>query len=552
MFKIGCAKKDITHLIKGIGMFGYGMHFHKAQFIKDNIYVRTYVISNGEETIVLSNPEIGAVSFALKRKVVALLKDKLPVSKANLMLFATHTHSAPGGHFHYPLYNFSIPGYSKEMLDFYAQEIAISVEEAYANMRPGEIEYLSGLFATEDKVGFNRSLKAFMNNPESENINPELHEAIDNRMKMLKFKTNEHLIGSVNWVGVHPTSVGNDSFGITGDNKGKAAEFMDRKYPDSIHAFPLGCCGDVSPNFRWNRKRKKMMGEHSDDYMSAKLNGEKQFKKANELINSQGIKLKNQIRYIHSFVNFSEIEISEEFSVVSGARTFKPCMGVSFFEGTTDGIGLSKPLGAIAKVLSRFCRFKDLSLSNAQNIRIKYKHQNPKDILLEGAEGKVFGIKNLKKLPKVDPVIATLKEHFISGGIKDKPFVPETLPIQIFVLGQVALVGLSCELTVHAGKRLERKIQSQLEEIEVTEVIMVPYANGYSGYVTTEEEYDIQCYEGGHTLYGRHTLAANQQECARLCEILISDQSIHEADLTDEYVFNEEELEKRKFTIPEH
>ena len=36
-------------------------------------------------------------------------------------------------------------------------------------------------------------------------------------------------------------------------------------------------------------------------------------------------------------------------------------------------------------------------------------------------------------------------------------------------------------------------------------------ANGYSGYVTTPEEYSAQRYEGASTLYGPHTLGAYMQ-----------------------------------------
>jgi neutral ceramidase len=41
--------------------------------------------------------------------------------------------------------------------------------------------------------------------------------------------------------------------------------------------------------------------------------------------------------------------------------------------------------------------------------------------------------------------------------------------------------------------------------------VICGYANAYSGYVTTPEEYDLQHYEGASTLYGPHTLAAYRQ-----------------------------------------
>ncbi len=46
------------------------------------------------------------------------------------------------------------------------------------------------------------------------------------------------------------------------------------------------------------------------------------------------------------------------------------------------------------------------------------------------------------------------------------------------------------------------------------------YANAYSQYVTTPEEYQLQQYEGGSTLFGKYTLPAYQQEFAGLAKAL--------------------------------
>jgi neutral ceramidase len=45
---------------------------------------------------------------------------------------------------------------------------------------------------------------------------------------------------------------------------------------------------------------------------------------------------------------------------------------------------------------------------------------------------------------------------------------------------------------------------------------MAAYANDYSQYVTTKEEYDMQHYEGASNLFGPFTLHAYQQEFRKL------------------------------------
>ena len=50
-------------------------------------------------------------------------------------------------------------------------------------------------------------------------------------------------------------------------------------------------------------------------------------------------------------------------------------------------------------------------------------------------------------------------------------------------------------------------------------VILSPYANAFSGYITTQEEYQTQYYEGGHTIFGQWTLAAHQTQFDKVAEM---------------------------------
>lgn len=84
------------------------------------------------------------------------------------------------------------------------------------------------------------------------------------------------------------------------------------------------------------------------------------------------------------------------------------------------------------------------------------------------------------------------------------------MPIQLFIIGDIALAALPFEITTIAGQRLRNSLQDVLGKRGVTKVILCPYANGYSGYITTYEEYQEQIYEGGHTVFGEWSLAALQ------------------------------------------
>jgi len=80
-------------------------------------------------------------------------------------------------------------------------------------------------------------------------------------------------------------------------------------------------------------------------------------------------------------------------------------------------------------------------------------------------------------------------------------------------------------------------------------VILSPYANAYSGYITTYEEYQVQCYEGGHTVFGEWTLAAYQTKFKELALQMLKKESERNLDSGVSPVeFTEEELKKRIYS----
>ena len=126
--------------------------------------------------------------------------------------------------------------------------------------------------------------------------------------------------------------------------------------------------------------------------------------------------------------------------------------------------------------------------------------------------------------------------------------MPHVLPLQIIVIGQLAFVGCPGEYTVTAGKRLEMTILNVLRERGVESVIMCPYSNAYMGYVTTFEEYQLQNYEGGHTVYGQWTLGAFQTKYKELAKEMLTRKENRQLDrVTKPVTFSEVEMQKRTY-----
>jgi neutral ceramidase len=536
MMEAGAAKKDITYFEEGLGMFGYGMDFHVMKGIKTKLYARAFVFRNSTVTdkIAFVNVDLMSISTAVRKGVLKKLKrnySSLGYNDHNVMLTATHTHNGPGGFSHYAFYNLTIKGFVPKVYNIIVDGIVAAIIEADKNLKSANIYYGEGNFEADKEVAFNRSIKAYNHNPDVEKVSlKNRHLAIDRSMSLLRIDGLDGIpIGCISWFGVHPTNIGNDQFLLCGDNKGYAASFMEEAISASnfIAAFPQKPCGDVSPNFHWNFKRNRMCGKYSDDYESAAHNGKLQFEKAKEIYD-QCINSSPVIAEIDSgllFVNFNNVTIEPEFTGgLEGERTGPGSLGVGFLKGTTDGKGLNpffilifNFLVLISKCLDYIKAFFAPATIKERFIG-KYKYQGNKEIIIETCERKILGYSDLKVFPKIlDKSVATFRNHYENGSLGDKPWAPNVLPLQIFILGKIAIAGMSGELTTVSGKRLKKTIQQILEKRGVEQLILSPYANAYSGYVTTYEEYQTQCYEGGHTMYGKWTLAAYQTKFQQLC-----------------------------------
>ncbi|MFC2176029.1 neutral/alkaline non-lysosomal ceramidase N-terminal domain-containing protein [Bacteroidota bacterium] len=540
MYEIGVAKSDITAFKLGVGMMGYGMAFNIVKGIENDLFARAVVIRDTTtgKKVALVNAEMCMITIAIRRGVINKLKSEhqhLGFDQDAIMLSAQHTHSAPGGYSHFGLYNMAVPGFVPEVYQKYIDGIVQAIVEADADLKPGTIKLADGVVDTDKEVAYNRSVKAYNTNPEVKKVTEvSANEAVDRRMLMMRFDDLEgNPIGSWNWFGVHTTSLSNDNLKISSDNKGYAAKYLEdavnkKKDGKFISVFAQRKTGDVTPNWIWDKKKKWTRGKFEDDFESTKFNARIQFDEALNLFNKAGKEkeLSSNIDYVMTYVDFSKVIVDPEFANGDkDAHTGPACHGVSFFEGTTEGPGMAKAVGYLAKFLITSQKIYELAAVNfmkeeaRKKILDKYKVQGSKYILIEAGEQKILGTSNIKRLILpgwADPTIGTFKKFHANGSLGNQPWIPQILPIQLVIIGNIALAGVPAEMTTIAGKRLEDMLLEILADRGVTEVVCSTYANGYCGYITTYQEYQTQCYEGGHTVFGEHFLGALQTKFKKL------------------------------------
>jgi neutral ceramidase len=111
---------------------------------------------------------------------------------------------------------------------------------------------------------------------------------------------------------------------------------------------------------------------------------------------------------------------------------------------------------------------------------------------------------------------------------------PSRAAVTVLRLGDQLLLGVPGEPTVEAGRRMcAVALDAASTAVRAGEVtappptlprgaMVVGLAQAYRGYFTTPEEYDQQHYEGGHTVFGKHTSRLVQQAHAELATALVS------------------------------
>ena len=519
--QIGVAKKEIPVQVPGIGMFGWGVPTNFVEASATAVHARAFFLESSGQTAAIVSCELLCISQAISEAVLERLRTEhaeLGLNHGNLMLLATHTHSAPGGYSAYPFYALEAPGFSPQILEDITSTIVDALREAWQSREAGEIRFDQGEFAAEDRVAYNRSPLSWNRNPETPDITWETrHLGIDRRMKLLRFDSlSRGCIGTINFFGVHGTSVHSDNRKVHFDNKGYAATLLEEANGSNfVGAFAQATTGDVTPNFQQHPGKPWTRGMYPDDDASARYTGELQQAKAHEILQSAAAQpaLADQVISAHRYRDFSAIDVDPAFTDgVPGRRTAPGKLGMAMFFGTDEGPGMPRNLLFLQSIAQKVRPFWRL-VPRSKRARLKQKAHDEthaeKVTVMELAHHRFLGIRSLRKLPigkNPNPILRIIRKMDPHGLAEPKPWTPQILPAQLLIIGSVAIAAIPHEMTTTSGQRVEEMLQKELRPLGVETVIVAGYANAYAGYVTTPEEYAVQDYEGASTHFGKWTL----------------------------------------------
>jgi neutral ceramidase len=505
IFNVGTGIYDITGPAAEVGMMGYAMVRQKTAGIYQRLWARAFVIESpcDHKRIVFVNADLGQLFQGIKQQVILKLKKELgdTYSDENVLLTATHQHSGPGGYSTYTLYNLSTLGFSRSNFNTIIDGIVKAIVFASENMRPAQIRIVTGAL---DGISFNRSPSAYLQNPKA--LRDKYKDNVDKEMTLLRIDGLEGKpIGIINWFPLHGVSMNNKNLLINGDNKGLAEYLFEKdlgsnyRPGDFVAAFAQSNAGDVSPNPYGHEG-----GEGELGLQDVEAAGRPQYEKAKELFGRAEELIKGAIDYRHTYVAMDKVTIRPQFTDGQMRKTCPAAIGVSLLAGTQDGEGIGRQgitCDNITEEISYFvCRSRQTTCQGA------------KPIVLE------------------------------TGTMHPYPWTPNILPFQVIKIGQLVIAAVPFELTTMVGRKLRETIADVMQANSNTvmktiaggqslgplrpHIVISTLANAYAQYVTTNEEYQVQRYEGASTLFGPWQANAIQQIMANITKAMVQGQQV--------------------------
>ncbi|WP_162925753.1 neutral/alkaline non-lysosomal ceramidase N-terminal domain-containing protein [Isoalcanivorax indicus] len=536
--KSGAGWEDTTQVMRGL---------HQRQ------YARAYAIEspcNGKRIMFVS-ADIGLMWGSLRTGVLdAIAADpalRNHYAGDNLMLSATHTHSGPAGYSHTEAGNALHLGYDDLVYQTLVNGMVEAIRRAHANIEahpaPIPIDLASGELLN---TNINRSRPAFAMNPLSERAQflDTRGEEVDVNKLMVQLnlrRENGSPLGVINWFGVHPTVIGPEADMVSGDCKGFASlgfeRIMRTRYDRApgddtfVAAFAQADEGDASPNIFIDKfpHPDPRRGGGLSVYESNAISGTKQLARAMELW-QEGAPISGPVDYRLIHVRMNRVTVNDPVVLARldhppeldspVKRTCNAALGVSFPAGAEDGPGPISREGvtcaadsALLRAIAQdFAGMTDLALpvDTVSSLLLCNTHSLPLLGLDCHAEKPVLLPTNLgDSVLGVPDLVLNLLGLTLN-------FESSIQPLQVFRIGNLAIVGLPWEVTTMSARRLRALVLDELAPVGVDTVIIAGLVNDYVHYLTTREEYASQQYEGASTVYGPWSLAAVMQETRRL------------------------------------
>jgi Neutral/alkaline non-lysosomal ceramidase, N-terminal len=548
-YMAGVATADITPPLH-LSLFGHGPEGRVATGVRLRLGCEVFVIRWQQELVALVPCDLQSSSMLLQRRLAERLRlIGVPVAPERIYLMATHTHAGPAHYFESRrlsgAFSSIAPGYDEKVLDFLVERIADAVARAFRSVEP----VCLGWDRTEVRgLTFNRSYAPFLANrkreydrqaaavleeasgvqqaargggqvPETSNSPPGASSAIDPSLFVLRIDARTPGAttcaasgppkGVLAVFGMHPTAIANNNELYHGDVFGFATRFaqacLQRATPRAGDSSALDLPAEPGSGQLTCSGRLELRGEPG-------------------LAGLVAPELAQPAAPIVGLANGIEGDVSPRIDVqsVQSARQ------------------LGRELGAHVARLAASIAPMHAAPGTGRNLRAKYwelalpgarfSDEQGKAALcptpelgIASAGGAQDGPTRLRVLPEANAGFRAQNPRGhcheyklpLRVGLKtDEHDFPQRAAIGLVEVDGLYFATIPAEPTTMVGLRVRDAIAAELigtvqtgEQLvsmgeAANQVAVVGLTNHWIQYVTTEEEYPYQYYEGASNLYG--------------------------------------------------
>jgi neutral ceramidase len=235
--------------------------------ILDHLYARAIYLENGYDRAVLLNADVGAIATAITDKVSAAISRELNVPSANILISATHDHSAIFGGPRPPAGG--DPGQENAPAKMFEEKLVSGLKQAAKqaqdNLQPARIGFGSGdLYLNVNRDAIDEQTRLWAQEA-------NLGYPSDKTLAVIKIESlNGQLIAVYMNYAMHANSLFLNGM-VSGDFPGEAQRYLERTYDKAIAIWTSGAAGCQNPLY-WRanhvveqaRIRAVMEAEHVD------------------------------------------------------------------------------------------------------------------------------------------------------------------------------------------------------------------------------------------------------------------------------------------------
>ncbi|MHC4640754.1 MAG: neutral/alkaline non-lysosomal ceramidase N-terminal domain-containing protein [Planctomycetota bacterium] len=424
--------------------------------------------------------DLTAGSLLLHHKVAEAVSEKTGLRPGDIAITGSHSHSAPANFFENDFYNKHMTSgkwLETSFLEFVTGRIAHGILEAYGSRRAAKVAT-----GRKDIYGYNRnrSLDSYVLN---ENIDIQMDDpdavfkAVNPALYMVRIDVEDDEgrykpLAAYSSFSAHATALTPPVEVYNAEWFAYAQKDLEwtirRRYETPwavVHAMTAGTQGDMAPALP--DTGNYIFSFPPVDWKEARKLGQGIGREAISLFEALGEELTVDISVGSSVreLNIREHNVVENIELCKDAVVGNPLVG-----------------GADERGVPWMSAVPFLKGGNVMSRRWFFKN---------GCQGN--------------------KRHlfsFLQPLIEPKDSFPNTAMFQLIRVNDTVILPVPFEVTTESGRRMAARVKREYVEAgdeSIRHVWVAGNANGYFGYTTTPEEYSRQNYEGGHTLYGRHT-----------------------------------------------